>query len=108
MMMAYSVDTGRLKKVDCSADPSALLMATWIDLLDPTTEQVSLTVRVMGVSIPTQNEMRALEVSSQIHRDGSALIMTARVVSRSVERPLFRPDTRHNAEELATVFGVKR
>jgi Mg2+ and Co2+ transporter CorA len=76
MMMAYRVDNDQFQKVDCSAGPSALSEATWIDVLDPTEEQASLAARVLRVNIPTQKEMRVLKVSSQIDRDGDALVMT--------------------------------
>jgi magnesium transporter len=83
MINAFSIANGILKKLDCSADASGLSGATWIDLLEPTDEQVAATARALQIAIPTRKEMRALEVSSQIYRDGNAVVMTARVVSRS-------------------------
>ena len=57
--------------------------ATWIDLLEPTEEQEGRVEALLHIDIPTREEVRSVEESSQIYRNGDALVMTARLLSRS-------------------------
>jgi magnesium transporter len=82
MITAYSVSDGRLGRLDCSHDQTGLDGAIWIDLLDPTRAQEQIVETLLQVEIPTREEMRSIDESSQIFRDGDALVMTARVLSR--------------------------
>jgi magnesium transporter len=88
MINAYSVSNGLLSKLDCSDDPAGLAHATWIDLLEPTKAQEDAVEAFIAVDIPTREEMRAIDASSQIYRDGEALVMTARVIAKSETREL--------------------
>src|SRR5258708_26894322 len=83
MINAYSIADGLLRKLDCSDDFAGLAGATWIDLLEPTREQEAAVEAALRVEIPTREEMRAIDESSQIYRDGAALVMSTRVLSIS-------------------------
>ena len=82
MINAYSVSDGLFRRLDCSADSAGLAGATWIDLLEPTDDQVATVGAALGVPIPAPDAIRSIDTSGQIYREGGALVMTVRVVSR--------------------------
>jgi len=50
--------------------------ATWIDLLEPTREEEQLVERVLGLDVPTREEMKEIEPSSRLFERGDAIYMT--------------------------------
>jgi magnesium transporter len=83
MITAYRQAEGMLEKQDCSTNHAGLADAVWIDLLEPTRAQEEAVEALLHVEIPTREEMRSIDASSQIYHEGVALVMTARVISRS-------------------------
>jgi magnesium transporter len=83
MINAYSISDGLLQRLDCSDDSVGLIGATWIDLIEPTDEQERTVETLLHVNIPTKEEVRTIDESSQAYREGNALVMTARVISKS-------------------------
>jgi magnesium transporter len=82
MMTVYEIRDGCLRRRD--NPPTAPLPAgTWIDLVDPTSEEERAVEQSLGVNVPTREEMREIETSSQLYREGDAAIMTVRVVRRA-------------------------
>ncbi len=57
----------------------------WIDLLNPTREEELAVEAALGLDLPTQKEMEALEPSSRLYQESSATFMTATLVARSRE-----------------------
>jgi magnesium transporter len=60
-------------------DASAGLLpkgATWFDLLHPTKEEEALVEKVLGLGVPTQEEMTEIEPSSRLFGRDNALYMT--------------------------------
>ena len=55
----------------------------WIDLLDPTREEELAVEAALGLDLPTQKEMQALEPSSRLYRDAGATFMTATLLAHS-------------------------
>jgi magnesium transporter len=53
--------------------------AVWFDLLEPTPEEDHMVEDILGVSVPTRDEMQEIEVSSRLYVEGGALYMTALV-----------------------------
>lgn len=51
--------------------------AAWIDLLNPTREEEARVEKLLGVGIPTRDEMVEIEVSSRLYSENDALYMTA-------------------------------
>lgn len=80
MLSAYHADTGRL----LTGGPSVLDGdPLWIDLLDPSRDEEAAVESVVGIDIPTREEMQEIEVSSRLVRDGGILLMTAPVLTNS-------------------------
>lgn len=55
--------------------------AVWIDLVDPTDEEVHATEAVLGVEVPSREAMEEIEPSSRLYRDGDVSYMTATVLA---------------------------
>lgn len=60
--------------------------AVWIDLLNPGKEDEAAVERLIGIGIPTREEMREIETSSRLYQDGGAQYMTAMLLYQ-VETP---------------------
>jgi magnesium transporter len=76
------VSDGLLQELDCSKNTSDLTKGIWIDLLEPAKEQEEAVEALLHVDIPTGEEVRSIDESSQIYQDEHALVMTARVISK--------------------------
>lgn len=63
----------------------------WIDLVEPTPEENAAIQAHVGIEVPTPDEMREIEPSSRLYRDGLALFMTASVLNKA-DTP--EPETR--------------
>src|SRR6476659_5947673 len=51
--------------------------ATWIDLEEPTEEEEQLVERCIGLNVPTQDELAAIEPSSRLYERNGVLFMTS-------------------------------
>ena len=51
--------------------------ALWLDLVSPTREEEVAVERVLGLDIPTREEMNEIEISSRLYLEGSGTFMTA-------------------------------
>lgn len=94
MIRGYANDAGRLRLLD--APPESMLEVgaelVWIDLLEPSDEEEAEIERLLGVDIPTREEMAEIEISSRLYHEDDALFMTATLPAQ-VERdePIFAP-----------------
>lgn len=71
------------KLIVLPAEPHRIPDAIWIDMLRPRSEDEAAVESALGLDIPTQEEMREIEVSSRLYMDGDAAFMTAIVLSRT-------------------------
>lgn len=60
-----------------------LRVGLWIDLLDPTADEIALVQAAVGVELPTRSEMQEIEVSSRLYTENDALFMTATVIQKA-------------------------
>jgi len=74
MLAFYALENERLVALDPAANGEA---AAWIDLLEPTKEEEARAEELLGVGIPTREEMVEIEVSSRLYTENDALYMTA-------------------------------
>lgn len=82
MIAVYDVHDGNLRKRDAPLPGASLPAGVWIDLVDPTREEEHAVEAAIGAEVPSREEMREIETSSQIYREGDAAIATVRVVRR--------------------------
>jgi len=81
MIFYYLLEGSELRRqpaADLSALPEGVL---WIDLLQPSREEVRFVERVLGVDIPSREAMVEIEDSSRFYASGGALYMTVSLVS---------------------------
>src|SRR5687768_251337 len=84
MLTAYLADR-RGCLMQAGAEPDAPLPgeAVWLDLVAPTAEEEQRVEAVLGVDVPTREEMQEIEASSRLYEENGALYMTATVLARS-------------------------
>jgi magnesium transporter len=94
-MLALYLSRGTtLERVVVSAESAAPEEAVWIDLVSPTLEEDKLVEQVLGVAVPTREEMQEIEVSSRLYIENSARYMTATLMCQSEsEAPKTTPVT---------------
>ncbi len=57
----------------------------WIDLLDPTHEEEKAVEALLGLQVPTRQEMAEIEESARLYQEHDALVMTAVVINGVAE-----------------------
>jgi len=55
----------------------------WIDLINPTVQEDKQVEHILGVSVPTREEMQEIEVSSRLYLENGARYMTATLMCQS-------------------------
>ncbi len=90
MMTSYGLRAGRLTRLDLG-QPAVLPAPAdilWIDLFDPSREEEKAVESLLGLAVPTRQEMSEIEDSARLYEEGGALVMTAVVINGvAVERP---------------------
>jgi magnesium transporter len=81
MIVGFAPDAGRLREVGDSL--ARLDGLVWIDLLNPTAEEETMLEALLGVDIPTREEMQRLEFSGRLYKEDNALVMTATLPART-------------------------
>ncbi len=57
--------------------------AVWIDLVTPTVQEDKTVGRLLGIEVPTREEMQEIEVSSRLYVENGARFMTATLMCHS-------------------------
>lgn len=80
MIIAYNAN-GEAGAISAATPPGALPGGTvWIDLLCPTREEDTLIEGLLGIEIPTREDMKDIEPSSRLYTADNAVFMTASLV----------------------------
>jgi magnesium transporter len=92
MIKAFVADNDRLRVVgDLFANKERVV---WIDLLSPTKEEEDSVEQLIGVGIPTREEMEEIEISSRLYAEDGAYVMTATLPAQADgDRPEMLPVT---------------
>jgi magnesium transporter len=86
MMTAYGLCDGRL--VPYAAQETRIPLredVLWIDLHDPTREEEKAVEALLGLGVPTRQEMAEIEESARLYEEHGALVMTAVVINGVAE-----------------------
>lgn len=83
MLTVYSCAGSCLAGHAADRPPEEIADAVWFDLFDPSAEEDRVVERLMGVSIPTREDMQEIETSSRLYQQGGAVYMTATVLCQS-------------------------
>ncbi len=69
-------------------------LPVWIDLLKPTADEDKQIESVLGISIPTREEMQEIEVSARLYSEDGAEFMTVAAVTQiDTDDPMLTPIT---------------
>lgn len=63
--------------------PDSCDSALWIDLVNPTKEEEASVERMLGIEIPTREELGEIELSSRIYSEDGAHFLTATVIHQA-------------------------
>ena len=56
--------------------------AIWFDLLEPSPEEERAVEQVLGIDVPTREEMREIEASNRLYEENGGVYMTATIVTK--------------------------
>jgi magnesium transporter len=86
MMTFYGTRDRRLVRLGAtSGTPPIATDVLWIDLYNPTREEEQGVETLLGLQVPTQQEMAEIEESSRLYEERGALVVTAVVINGVVE-----------------------
>lgn len=77
MLRSYMARDGKLLPVEPDGG------AIWFDLANPTLEEEHALETLLGIELPTRDEMREIETSSRLYSENGGTYMTALVLSHS-------------------------
>ncbi len=80
MLHIYSKEDGTIRRRDGILESKDLSSIIWIDMHQPTKEEETAIESALGIEVPTPEEMREVESSSQIYHEGQATFMTVRIL----------------------------
>ena|SRR3990167_5061507 len=83
MITVYQSQHQFSPEIITSSNESAMSTALWIDLLNPTKQEEQLVEKLIGLDVPTREEMQEIELSSRLYKEGDALFMTVTMVAKS-------------------------
>jgi magnesium transporter len=82
MLSVYVPQGSSLARISTdSGDPPET--AVWYDLISPTIEEDRLVERMLGIAVPTREEMQEIEVSSRLYVENGGRYMTATLMCHS-------------------------
>ncbi len=83
MLVAYIPRGSSLEPTNVAPGTSVPESAVWIDLSNPTPGEDKLIERLVGIAVPTREEMQEIEVSSRLYVENGARYMTATLMCQS-------------------------
>jgi len=92
MLSVYVPRGAVLERLTVAEDGLIPETTVWIDMVNPTLAEDKLVERLVGVSIPTREEMQEIEVSSRLYIENGARYMTATLMCRAdTDQPVTTP-----------------
>ena len=92
MIRAFVAENDRLRVVDDVLGNRGRIV--WADLFHPTKEEEETIEQLIGVGIPTREEMEEIEISSRLYVENGAYVMTATLPAQADgDRPIMSPVT---------------
>lgn len=86
MLRIHAHDLDRLVTVATDPvelpDADLLANAVWYDLISPTAEEERLVGDLLGIAVPTADEMEDIELSARLYQENGAEFMTMTVLTR--------------------------
>lgn len=86
MIKAYVLEKKALKELHSEELKAHIVDAIWVDLVHPTVEEEVLIEDLVGIDIPTRDEMHEIELSSRLYQRDNSFFTTISIVT-SLESP---------------------
>jgi magnesium transporter len=83
MLSVYVPHGTTLERIAVEPGSSAPENAVWIDMVTPSVQEDRLVEQMLGIAIPTREEMQEIEVSSRLYQENGARYMTATLMCQS-------------------------
>jgi magnesium transporter len=83
MLSLYVPHGASLERVTPEAGELSREAAVWVDLVSPTLQEDKLVETMLGIAVPTREEMQEIEVSSRLYVENGARYMTATLMCHS-------------------------
>jgi magnesium transporter len=83
MLSVYVPRGTTLERVPVAPGVAPPATAVWVDLVTPTVEEDRIVENLLGIAVPTREEMQEIEVSSRLYVENGARYMTATLMCRS-------------------------
>ena len=83
MLAAYVPNGHSLERHDIVSGEEVPDNAVWLDLVNPAPGEDKLIERLLGIAVPTREEMQEIEVSSRLYVENHARYMTATLMCNS-------------------------
>jgi magnesium transporter len=93
MLSVYVPHGTSLERVTTESDVPPPEATVWIDLVSPTLQEDKLVEGMLGIAVPTREEMQEIEVSSRLYVEQGARYMTATLMCHSDTAPKTTPVT---------------
>lgn len=94
MIHAYVPANNALKQISIAIGDTIPEHAVWLDLLQPSDEELTFVDEALNLDVPTEEDMREIEMSSRLYQEDDALYMTATMIAQSdTPNPLSVPVT---------------
>ncbi|HTP77658.1 MAG TPA: magnesium transporter CorA family protein [Rhizomicrobium sp.] len=83
MLRIYLRQNGGLKGINLPSADTIPAEAIWIDLLEPTDEERHKVNALLGIEMPTREDMEEIEISSRLYQENGAVFLTGLVLSNA-------------------------
>ncbi len=83
MLSVYVPRGASLERITVEPGQPAPEAAVWIDLVSPTVQEDKLVEALLGIAVPTREEMQEIEVSSRLYIENGGRYMTATLMCAS-------------------------
>ena len=83
MLSVYVPQGSSLDRREIAPDGEVPENAVWLDLVNPPLSEDKLIERLLGIAVPTREEMQEIEVSSRLYVEHHARYMTATLMCNS-------------------------
>ena len=88
MLNAFACPQGRMQRLGASHDDEMLRRAVWIDLFNPSEEEIARVRRATGLRVPSEADLSEIESSSRLATRDEVLYLSLPLVSLADQAPM--------------------
>jgi magnesium transporter len=87
MLTAFACSHGHLQRIGDAADDEELRRAVWIDLFEPTSDEIARVQQATGLVVPSEDNINEIESSSRLATRDGALYLSLPLVNMAEPAP---------------------